>query len=1059
MAVRIRPLVSKELITNDNECITSISDTELTIGQNRLFTYDRVFAQTSPQIDLFDICVNNLVLGCFAGFNATVLAYGQTGSGKTFTMGTSHGVGVPNQEIGIIPRVISLIWNQIEKRKEKAEFIVRVNFLEIYNEELRDLLDPNTKKSISIREEKTGNISLYGLTEQKCNCAEDLESLLERGALYRTTNATLMNATSSRSHAIFTISIEQHIIEGLYTVENTANTGNTANETNEANPEEFMIAKFHFVDLAGSERMKKTGAVGERMKEGISINKGLLALGNVIAALTDETKRIFHVPYRDSKLTRILEDSLGGNSRTSMIACASPSDQNFEESLNTLKYAARARNIQNKPIINRDPNSAQIAQLRQNIYELKRQLSLYKETLQENGINIEEHKIDIINKSKPERRISNTRTSIAYYPLDRENENQMQELREEVSSLKRRKDELETDIKLEGSKVSKLSVDNLQLGKERDIAILKYTKLRAGGNIIQDVQGEEMEDIREELNVLEEYRAKVNILESEGMTRDRDHNSLMHKYEALLHNSEVDSNLLFEKCKELERIKRVMYKTQKENCILKKKMGGTGGLQASNTIGGHQPSNNISSQQIRSSVSLVGQSPKQSKRIVPKSRFRRGMENSTRKEAAGEKGYDEAIQNYRDLFISNLSVSINNIFGSNKPETGSSVDLGSGDIDMSMNDQMNKIRSLNPIAEELESPTKRRQTLKVPSVASPQRRASATAFPNVQVILAPTTSRSPKLYSHSEERVINNNNNNNKDDNKDDDNKDDNIKNVHENIPIKDVDAEENAFQAEIVRASLEAEKQADEEFTQLQEDINKKVEAQKMELKIVDGALLEKEKLLIAIKEQQDLMQQNLMAAMEGKYYQKILDYEKDIKNLHGERDKAIQRASKEQKATVELSYKKKITTLEENLKDSRKKDKEQVKLMNLSKQQEGKIKNLRTEIGKIKEQKLDLRKKIKFDTVKHSKWRDQRAKDLLKMKRNNLLKDKEIRGLLRQKRKQDVLFKRKEDQIRVLKNMKSVIDTNSSGIDNQVKNWIKTYTGKLVSCKQQKEILEVEV
>jgi len=122
-----------------------------------------------------------------------------------------------------------------------------------------------------------------------------------------------------------------------------------------------MVAKFHFVDLAGSERAKRTGATGATLKEGISINKGLLALGNVISALTEDAKKNAHVPYRDSKLTRILQDSLGGNSRTSMIACVSPAEVNFEETLNTLKYASRARNIKNKPIVNRDPNSAQIA--------------------------------------------------------------------------------------------------------------------------------------------------------------------------------------------------------------------------------------------------------------------------------------------------------------------------------------------------------------------------------------------------------------------------------------------------------------------------------------------------------------------------------------------------------------------------------------------------------------------------------------------------------------------------------------------------------------------------
>jgi hypothetical protein len=128
-------------------------------------------------------------------------------------------------------------------------------------------------------------------------------------------------------------------------------------EGGKGNPDEFMVAKFHFVDLAGSERAKKTGATGATMKEGININKSLLTLGQVISSLTEETSRKVHVPYRDSKLTRILQDSLGGNSRTSMIACCSPAENNFDETLNTLKYASRARNIQNKPVINRDPAS------------------------------------------------------------------------------------------------------------------------------------------------------------------------------------------------------------------------------------------------------------------------------------------------------------------------------------------------------------------------------------------------------------------------------------------------------------------------------------------------------------------------------------------------------------------------------------------------------------------------------------------------------------------------------------------------------------------------------
>lgn len=196
---------------------------------------------------------------------------------------------------------------------------------------------------------------------------------LERGSLSRSTSSTLMNEASSRSHAIFSITLEQHFIEDLYKTENEKK----ANES--GSPPEFILAKFHFVDLAGSERIKKTGATGSTLKEGININKGLLCLGNVIAALTERTNSDHqHIPYRDSKLTRILQDSLGGNARTYMIACVSPAESNYDETLNTLKYASRARNIKNKPKINTDPNTALINQLKQQIFELKEEIHRYR---------------------------------------------------------------------------------------------------------------------------------------------------------------------------------------------------------------------------------------------------------------------------------------------------------------------------------------------------------------------------------------------------------------------------------------------------------------------------------------------------------------------------------------------------------------------------------------------------------------------------------------------------------------------------------------------------------
>lgn len=191
-----------------------------------MFTYDACFGLHSKQEEVFDRCVKNLVLGCFQGYNATVLAYGQTGSGKTWTMGSGHTTGLDPDDFGIIPRVINLIFEEVEKRKQKTEFIIKCSFLEIYNEELNDLLDVSMLQhamatgertnKINIREEKSGQIAIYGLHEQKVENAHELATCLDKGSNLRTTASTLMNTQSSRSHAIFTISIEQHQIDDLY---------------------------------------------------------------------------------------------------------------------------------------------------------------------------------------------------------------------------------------------------------------------------------------------------------------------------------------------------------------------------------------------------------------------------------------------------------------------------------------------------------------------------------------------------------------------------------------------------------------------------------------------------------------------------------------------------------------------------------------------------------------------------------------------------------------------------------------------------------------------------
>ena len=290
--------------------------------------------------------------------------------------------------LGIIPRVIRDIFRCVHERETTHMHTVKVSFLEIYNEEICDLLNSQSQQSNTpppyIREGPNNSIIVANSIEEVVSTAQDTLACLIRGSQCRVVGSTAMNATSSRSHAIFSIILSQRKLSVPPQADGGSGGGATTSTASPADAvlaaggeDEVIQSKFHFVDLAGSERLKRTGAVGDRMKEGININQGLLALGNCISALGGE-KKAGHVPFRDSKITRMLQDSLGGNSKTLMIACVSPADVNADETVNTLKYANRAKNIKNKPIINRDPNSAKIEALRQRMGVLESAITHFR---------------------------------------------------------------------------------------------------------------------------------------------------------------------------------------------------------------------------------------------------------------------------------------------------------------------------------------------------------------------------------------------------------------------------------------------------------------------------------------------------------------------------------------------------------------------------------------------------------------------------------------------------------------------------------------------------------
>nr|KAG5694636.1 hypothetical protein BaRGS_014731 [Batillaria attramentaria] len=314
-----------------------------------MFTFDGAFFTDSTTEAIYNDIAYPLVEGVTEGYNGTIFAYGQTGCGKSFSM---QGITDPPTQRGIIPRAFDHIFETVSVA-EGCKFLIHAAYLEIYNEEIRDLLGKDAKAKLDLKEHPEKGVYVSGLSMHPVHNVTECERVMERGWKNRAVGATLMNADSSRSHSIFTIYMEMIT-------------------TDEEGEEHIRVGKLNLVDLAGSERQAKTGATGDRLKEATKINLSLSALGNVISALVDGKSK--HIPYRDSKLTRLLQDSLGGNTKTMMVACLSPADNNYEETLSTLRYANRAKNIKNKPKINEDPKDALLRQYQEEIAKLKAML-------------------------------------------------------------------------------------------------------------------------------------------------------------------------------------------------------------------------------------------------------------------------------------------------------------------------------------------------------------------------------------------------------------------------------------------------------------------------------------------------------------------------------------------------------------------------------------------------------------------------------------------------------------------------------------------------------------
>ncbi|XP_054266606.1 kinesin-like protein KIF13A isoform X4 [Macrosteles quadrilineatus] len=377
VAVRVRPFNRRELELGA-QCVVDMEGQQTILqyplglqdkmkrSEPKTFAFDHCFNSAEPgvpqfasQETVFDCLGRDILDNAFQGYNACIFAYGQTGSGKSFTMMGSQ------EQKGIIPRLCDSLFDIIARQQsQELTYKVEVSYMEIYNEKVHDLLDPNAnKQSLKVREHKVLGPYVDGLSQLAVTSFQDIDNLMTEGNKSRTVAATNMNSESSRSHAVFSVVLTQTLLDPASGVEGE------------------KVSRISLVDLAGSERAVKTGAIGDRLKEGSNINKSLTTLGLVISKLADQStttnkNRDKFVPYRDSVLTWLLKDNLGGNSKTVMVATLSPAADNYEETLSTLRYADRAKRIVNHAVVNEDPNARKIRELKQEVEALKEMLKM-----------------------------------------------------------------------------------------------------------------------------------------------------------------------------------------------------------------------------------------------------------------------------------------------------------------------------------------------------------------------------------------------------------------------------------------------------------------------------------------------------------------------------------------------------------------------------------------------------------------------------------------------------------------------------------------------------------
>jgi len=518
VVVRCRPMNEKEKGSNFHQIvkIDEVRGQVIVEGRNaneveKTFTFDTVFSTDSKQVDVYNLTARPIVDSVLSGYNGTIFAYGQTGTGKTFTM---EGVRSVPELRGIIPNSFAHVFGHIAKAEGDSRFLVRVSYLEIYNEEVRDLLGKDQKKRLHLKERPDVGVYVKDLSTFVVNNADDMDRIMTIGHKNRSVGATDMNEQSSRSHAIFTITIE-------------------CSEKGIDQQQHVKVGKLHLVDLAGSERQQKSGATGLRLKEATKINLSLSTLGNVISALVDG--RSTHIPYRNSKLTRMLQDSLGGNSKTLMCANFGPANYNYDETISTLRYANRAKNIKNKAVINEDPKDALLRQFQKEIEELKKKLAEEGGEASEDSEESEEEFVDENGKNmrrkKRKRRLSPGRMAA----MEKQIEEEKKKLEDDRNMAEEEKNRVKTDLKKRTEQLQKAQKEQQQL--QVRLQNIERKVIVGGVDLLQKAEDQEklLEESNTELQLRktqqEDLRKQIEDKEAEKLDIEEKYENL--KDEAL----------------------------------------------------------------------------------------------------------------------------------------------------------------------------------------------------------------------------------------------------------------------------------------------------------------------------------------------------------------------------------------------------------------------------------------------------------------------------------------------------------------------------------------------